>query len=105
MERVDFTAATLWYVDFTNDCDLSTVKPPADGLHRLYDDWKARLEAAGTTMKTWPEKDRKQGKDFIEIHWSHAQNQPSYILNSAQLVESYGSGLASRILATLEAQP
>ena len=52
MTEVDFSEATFKYVAFDNDCDLSTVTPPADDWHVFLPDLGRALDCVESKLPT-----------------------------------------------------
>lgn len=102
MKNVDFSAAELRQMTYSDDCDLSTVVLPAKGRYRRYDRWRQRLERAVERIQSWKGNDEKRARDFVEVALIHARTQPWYIMNTDELAEDYGAELADRIVAALE---
>lgn len=101
MQNVSFTDATLEGVDFSNDCDLSTIKIPRTGSYLLFDKWPDRLERLKTIVKEWPTSQRKEAEIFLNSHLVHAKTQNWSIINIEELQEEFGIDLTSNIIIEL----
>lgn len=80
MRSVSFENAKLSGVTFSDDCDLSTVIPPKDGRHALFNRWPSRLEWVLQSARTWPENLRAEAELFIRSYQTHAQKQNWFLL-------------------------
>jgi uncharacterized protein YjbI with pentapeptide repeats len=66
MTSVSFKNATLFDVNFSDGCDLSSVLPPEDGRHALFDRWQERVKLLFEQSRAWPEPCRRQAEIFYE---------------------------------------
>lgn len=100
LRGVDFRAASLWGVAFSNHCGFEKVQLPSDGQHVYVADWRSGLRAVENAMVSWPDAVQKQAALFVRVHRVHAGTQDSYILNKADLRKRYGD-VADRILEVI----
>lgn len=102
MANVDFSEATLWHVDFSNACDLSSVKLPNDGQHYLFNDWHSRLSALSKAVLLWPEDQLREANVFLRVHLRLSASQPHQILNRECMVAEFGEVVTDRLISTLQ---
>jgi uncharacterized protein YjbI with pentapeptide repeats len=68
MEDIDFSAAEFWDVEFTTNCDLSRVVPPADGKHILIKNWPmAREMARNIIQEEWSGFFQDRGLHYLKL--------------------------------------
>ena len=101
MKNVSFAEASLWGVNFSNHCDLSSIIIPSDGKHELYDDWELRLSLLAKTAESWSDPDRKETDIFVKSYLTHAEEQRWFLLNHEEIMEEFGAALGRKILDTL----
>jgi uncharacterized protein YjbI with pentapeptide repeats len=103
MQRVDFSEASFWGVTFGGGVDLSTVIPPQDGRHHLYDRWPERFRQVDGGLATAPTGTR-QGIDlFLKAFEASSSRQDHYIVNEADMNEIFGESATKQILTLLGA--
>ena len=103
MENVSFKDATLTYVMYTNNCDLSTIRIPNTGNYQLFDNWKSRLEKTIYEINTWSPEEKKEAESFMKYYLIHAITQDWYLINVEDLQEELGIEITERIIANLKA--
>ena len=101
MKNVSFEKAILKGVDFTNDCDLSTIKLPLTGNYLIYKKWDYKLEVLKNKIIEFPENQRKEAKIFVDSELVHSKTQDSSLLNIDDLRQEFGVDLANNILDVL----
>lgn len=72
MECVSFKNAKLIDVTFSDGCDLSTVIPPVDGRHAVFDRWQERIKSLLEQSRVWSEPFRNEAELYCKAH----QTQP-----------------------------
>ena len=90
MLNVSFEDAILHDVTFSDDCDLSTVLFPKQGMYLFFDNWDEQLNMImneGTANQSMTIKN--DIVSFVEIHKVHSANQKYYILNVVDLLKEY----------------
>ena len=91
MAEVSFESACLRDVTFSNDCELKTVKLPADGHHKLITQWPSKLRNLQEQAEKWPGTIGKAATVFAVMHLVHAITQDCYILNRDDLEAQFGN--------------
>ena len=82
MTEVDFSEAVFEYVGFDNDCDLSTVTPPADDWHIFLPDLGKALDCVESKLPTVDVPDLTDGSAiWIPILRDVASRQKAYIVS------------------------
>ena len=90
MLNVSFEDAILHDVTFSDNCDLSTVVLPKQGMYLFFDNWDEQLDMImneGTANQSMTIKN--DIVSFVEIHKVHSANQKYYILNVVDLLKEY----------------
>lgn len=90
MLNVSFEDAILHDVTFSDDCDLSTVLFPKQGMYLFFDNWYEQLNMImneGTANQSMTIKN--DIVSFVEIYKVHSANQKYYILNVVDLLKEY----------------
>jgi uncharacterized protein YjbI with pentapeptide repeats len=86
MRNIDFSEAKLWDVGFNNGCDLSTVIPPQDGEHFLFDHWPKLLNMAQSEVsETWRGAFRESAMIWLSSHKAMLSDQPMYLIHRREL--------------------
>jgi hypothetical protein len=67
MKSVSFKNARLIDVDFSDGCDLSSIIPPDDGRHAVFDRWPVRIRSVFEQSRAWPEPLKREGEGFCKI--------------------------------------
>lgn len=101
MRNVSFSGAILKGVNFSNECDLSTVQLPTASNYILFNNWKKRLEHLKEAIKEWPTQQRKEAEIFSSSLLVHAKAQDWFIVNIEELQREFGIDLASNIIIEL----
>lgn len=101
MEHVDFREAALRWPTFSDGCDLSTVRPPADGRHVLVDRFSERLGRLRATAADAPERLHPVAEHFLTVYGSRSKTQDWYVLNIDDLAGEYGPVGADFVLEGL----
>lgn len=101
MENVSFEEAILKGVNFSNECNLSTIILPKTGNYKLFNNWKCRLEKLKETIQTWPELEKKEGEIFINSYLVHAKTQEWFLLNIEEIQQDFGIDVARNIIIAL----
>lgn len=102
MKGVSFGKAELEFVDFSHDCDLSTVALPEQGEYRKYDHWPKRLLRLKCDADTWDSDSRKEGLFFVQVMLPHAQTQEWMIINLADVRKNIAPHATERIIESLD---
>jgi len=97
MHSVSFKKAILIDVTFSDYCNLSSVIPPDDGRHFLFNDWPKSIDNVYRQSVSWPDPFRKQAENFYKSYQSQAQTQQWYILGEEALFNRYGREVGSKI--------
>lgn len=95
MRDVDFTAATLVDVTFSDGCDVSTLLLPDDGSVVRLDRWRARIDGAVAVATD------EDIALFLASYRPHAQTQEEYVLAVADLERELGRTRADEALRLL----
>ena len=85
MVDVSFEHAILQESTFSDHCDLSTVRIPADGRHALIGRWAERLKDLQEKARLWPEAATRAGDTFAGVHLAPARSQDWFLLTWAYL--------------------
>lgn len=102
MSNVSFEDATLLGVNFSNDCDLSSVKLPLEGKYKLFDNWNYRLERLSEAIENWPQQKREEADIFVSSHLVHAKKQKWFILNIEEMLDDFGKEVTSEMIYIME---
>lgn len=90
MLNVSFEDAILHDVTFSDNCDLSTVLFPKQGMYLFFDNWNEQLDMIMNEGKINQSMTIKNDiVSFVEIHKVHSANQKYYILNVVDLLKEY----------------
>lgn len=68
MKCVSFRNAKLVDVAFSDGCDLSSVVPPEDGRHAVFDRWQERIKFVFEQSRGWPEPLRRYAELYYRVH-------------------------------------
>jgi fluoroquinolone resistance protein len=98
MFNVSFEEAILEGVNFSNDCDLSTILLPKSGSYQLYDNWKCRLENLKSVSLNLDTNIRGECEIFVKSYLVHAKNQDWFLINIAELQKEFGHDLTNIFL-------
>ena len=93
MRGVDFSAAELWRITYSDNCGLTDLILPEGGEYILISDWHAQLRKALSKIQTDKEGSSPEIlrlKDWIEIELVHAKTQPTCLLNRLEIREDVG---------------
>ncbi|WP_108246748.1 pentapeptide repeat-containing protein [Muricauda brasiliensis] len=101
MSNVSFENATLIGVNFSNDCELSSVKLPLVGKYKLFDDWNYRLEKLSKEIENWPEQKRNEANIFVSSHLVHSKKQKWFILNIEEVIDDFGKEVTNEMIYIL----
>lgn len=101
MRNVSFKGANLIDVNFSNDCDLSTIQKPESGNYYLINNWKQKLNTLRTIISKWPSEERKEAEIFLNSYLIHAHNQYWFLINIDEIKNEFGSKLGSKIIDLL----
>lgn len=102
MKNVSFENAVLEGVEFTNNCDLSTIIMPKNGNYKLYKNWKNRLQMLKNQIYNWPSERKSEAEIFVNSFLLHAENQDWVLLNLDELDIEFGFKLTRDIISVLE---
>lgn len=101
MESVSFEDSTLVGVQFSNDCDLSTIKLPKTGRYQIIKNWYNKLKKLEMAIRDWPSDQKKAAELFIHRYLVHAKDQDTYLLNIDEIESNLGPILTSKIIYNL----
>jgi uncharacterized protein YjbI with pentapeptide repeats len=101
MTTVSFKNARLIDITFSDHCDLSSVIPPDDGRHALFDRWPERIKFVFEQSRAWPEPCRREGETFFKSFGSHAEKQDWYLIGVDALVNIFGREPGLKLWETL----
>lgn len=97
MTEVSFKEASLHDIDFSNDCKLSSIRLPDNGLYAYYGEWRKQLkqitEDSQDNIHT-----KKEGILFNQIYSVRARTQDEYILNIDDLRKEYSQSFIELLL-------
>lgn len=86
---VDFADADLWFITFSDHCDLSRVIMPKDGEHYLINNIKKVIQYLEVDAeKIIDMKHHKFVKEFIAMYKSHIVKQDMVIINFKELISN-----------------
>jgi len=105
MTSVSFQKAKLIDATFSNQCDLSSVVPPDDGRHALFDRWPERIKAVFEQSRGWPEPCREAAEVFSTSHEGHARTQDWYLVGLDDLMNQHGKDSGQRVWQALLTSP
>jgi hypothetical protein len=84
---VDFSEAYLWFVTYSDNCDLSKVILPKDGQHYLIGDVRGVIQwLEGEVAKIDDLNTRKFVEKFIVLYKHHTVKQDMLILNLKEVI-------------------
>jgi len=108
MTCVSFKKAKLFDVTFSDGCDLSSVIPPDDGRHALFDRWPERIKSLFEQSRAWPEPCKTAGEVFFRSHVAHPRRdgtfpktQEWYLLGLDDLMNQFGEEAGAKIWEAL----
>ena len=101
MTGVSFQKAKLFELTFSDGCDLSTVVPPDDGRHALFDRWPEHVETVFEQSRAWQEPCRRQGEVFYIAFETHAKNQDWYLIGVDDVMNQFGKECGMKIWEAL----
>ncbi|NJO92569.1 MAG: hypothetical protein HC831_29080 [Chloroflexia bacterium] len=101
MKNVSFEEAELIGVNFSNNCDLSTILLPNSGNYKLFDNWKQKLDNLKKDIEKWPEHLKKEANIMVDSFLIHANKQNCFILNIDEIENSFGTEISVRALNIL----
>lgn len=101
MKNVSFEDAMLEGVNFSNECELSTVIPPKLGNYKLFNNWANRLECLKNEIVNWSTNQRVEAEIFINSYLAHAKTQDWFLLNIEEIQRDFGIDIASNIIIVL----
>ncbi len=102
MSNVSFEKAKLFEVNFSNNCDLSTIKLPSTGEYHLFNNWKNKLERLNKESHFWPELERKEADIFVYSYIVHAKDQDWFLLNCKDIEDEFGRDLTNKFIDILK---
>lgn len=102
MLNVSFKKAVFKMVDFSQNCDLSTVIPPLGANYRKYDFWNDRLEFLNIEKSKWNGELRREADIFYNIYSRFSKNQNWFIINIVDIANIGKSDIAQKIASTLD---
>ena len=102
MESVSFAEASLLWMTFSNECDLSTVILPTNGEYRRYSDWPKSLRVLKKKACELDPKSREEAMAFIDVCLVHAKTQDWFILNCEEVIENHGEQVGRWIIDGLD---
>jgi len=102
MRNVSFENTSLLSVNFSNYCDLSTVKSPLFGNYRMYKNWKQKLEKLKIVIKEWPSLQRNKAEIFVYSYLVHANHQDWFLINADEVIDEYGEKIGEKIFSELK---
>ena len=105
MKNVSFEDAELVGVTFSNNCDLSTIKLPEQGIYHLFDHWNERLHWVRSSIDKWPKDQRDKVDLFVYVHSVHSKTQDWYLLNEEEIQHEYGQTVGKSIIDCLIRYP
>lgn len=108
MTSLSFKKAKLFDVTFSDGCDLSSVIPPDDGRHALFDRWPERIKFVFEQSRAWPEPCKTAGERFFRSHEAQPnrdgtfpKTQEWYLIGLDDLVNQFGKEAGARIWEAL----
>jgi hypothetical protein len=106
MLSVSFQKARLIDMTFSDHCDLSSVIPPDDGRHAVFDHWPERIKSVFEQSRSWPEPFRRAGEMFYTSCETHARSQNWFLDGVDALISLHGVEGGKKIWeALLSTQP
>lgn len=105
MNFVSFKHAKLMDITFSDHCDLSSIIPPEDGRHAVFDRWPERIKSVFELSRAWSEPSKKQGENFYTSYETHARKQDWYLMGVDELMNQFGKEPGMRIWQGLLSQP
>lgn len=102
MENVSFENANLIDVYFTDDCDLSTVKIPKDGVYKIVNNLSDFLYALKISPNELNTNENRELKIFIEVLDVRKDTQKMYLFCYDSVKKSHGENVADHILKIAE---
>ena len=102
MINVSFEKAKLRMVDFSHNCDLSSVIPPKGVNYRKYDLWNERLGFLKKEYSNWEGDLKKEAEIFYNIYSRFSENQKWFIINILDAVNKDKLDIANKIITILD---
>ncbi|TMU54370.1 pentapeptide repeat-containing protein [Flagellimonas algicola] len=90
MKDVSFEMATMIGVNYSNDCDLSSIKPPKEGTYMIFDKWHERLMRLKLDIEHWEEEEQIEANIFVNSYLVHAKNQDWFLINAEEINKEFG---------------
>lgn len=101
MKGVSFKHAKLIDMTFSDHCDLSSVIPPDDGHHAVFDRWPERIKSVYQQSRSWPEEIKREGELFYTSCESHAKKQNWYLMGVDDLMNQHGKEAGMKLWQAL----
>lgn len=96
MLNVDFSKSSFYAVEFTDFCDLTTVKLPENVYY--FPEWAKIFNEFEKRLAEWDEKDQKEGEIFADVFRVHVNTQPDNIIDRAYVDKSFGKKVMDTLL-------
>lgn len=97
MRKVSFEEASLHDIDFSDNCKLSSIVLPAEGLYAYYGEWRKQLKQI-TEDSQKEIHTKEEGALFNRIYSVRARTQNEYILNIDDLSKEYSKTFIDMLL-------
>lgn len=97
MRKVSFEEASLHDIDFSDNCKLSSIVLPAEGLYAYYGEWRQQLKQI-TEDSQKEIHTKEEGALFNRIYSVRARTQNEYILNIDDLSKEYSKTFIDMLL-------
>jgi uncharacterized protein YjbI with pentapeptide repeats len=101
MKNVSFEKAILEGVNFSNNCDLSTIKKPITGNYKIFSRWLERLKRLKNKIIEFPEEQRREVEIFAKSYLIHAKTQDWFLLNIEEEQKDFGKNIVNKIITIL----
>ena len=101
MKNVSFEKAILEGVNFSNECDLSSIKLPKTGNYQLFYNWAGKLERLKTIISDWPASQKNEAEIFVNSYLVHAKTQDWFLINIEEIQRDFGVDVAGNIIIAL----
>ena len=98
MINVSFKDANLYDVHFSNGCDLSSVKLPANNNYCINKSWNDSLNELKLKSKEWSSVEQRKVELYVNPHLVHSKYQDYYIINKAETLKEFGEELGEKVL-------
>ncbi len=102
MKNVSFNRAKLEFVNFSNNCNLSSILLPENSDYLIISNWRDFLNYLSTKKNDLSENDKRELEIFIKVYSVHAKTQNENIVNYRDFIKEYGESVANYIWSEIQ---